>query len=486
MRFSRPSSSSFVVVSWRRRQIRKLRLSEKFSRIPMLNSSSEGHKSHQVLAIDRSICAPSSIPPGMSHLTPPTARLQSAPSSGQGASSHESPPLCFPASETMQPMGNRPHHPFIHNLDDDSLLIIFIFCRPVLIDEDENDDERILQGGNWARERWWYKLVQVCQRWRHLVLASASYLDLCLVCTYGTPVADMLAQSSPLPLIINYPRNYPRDQVTAEDEEGVVLALQHRNRVRRIRIQMPASNLERLIAAIDGEFPVLEYLYFELPGLMFPETLQAPRLRHLILLNMTIPMRSPLLITCVGLVTLALQDASAYFSPNNLLQRLSPMHHLESLSIFLDPLFPNWRIERQLLLTPITLLNLRWFRFDGPNAYLEALLLQITAPLLEKIHISSTYPRTFRLPCLLQFMNATENLRFGSARFRFCSGKFSVWVYPQTGARTYSFCMHLYIGDPLGLGLLVACIAQIVRELTIVFSVVEHLTLESVSYLAQL
>jgi hypothetical protein len=218
----------------------------------------------------------------MSHLTPPTVRLQSTPSSGQGASSHESPPLCFLASETTRPMGNRPHHPFIHILDDDSLLIIFIFCRPVLIDEDENDHERILQGGNWARERWWYKLVQVCQRWRHLVLASASYLDLCLVCTFGTPVADMLAHSPPLPLLLDHLYR-ERDHVTAEDEEGVFLALQHRNRVRRIRLRMPLPNLQRLIVAIDGEFPVLEYLYFGPPPnylatttLMFPETFQAP------------------------------------------------------------------------------------------------------------------------------------------------------------------------------------------------------------------
>jgi len=33
-----------------------------------------------------------------------------------------------------------------------------------------------LQEGNWVRERWWYKLAQVCQIWRHLVLAFASHL----------------------------------------------------------------------------------------------------------------------------------------------------------------------------------------------------------------------------------------------------------------------------------------------------------------------
>jgi hypothetical protein len=257
----------------------------------------------------------------------------------------------------MQPMGNRPHHPFIHILDDDSLLIIFIFCRPVLIDEDENDYKRILQGGNWARERWWYKIVQVCQRWRHLVLASAPYLDLCLVCTFGTPVADMLAHSPPLPLLLDH--LYPdreRDRVTAEDEEGVFLALQNRNRVRRIRLRMPLPNLERLIVAIDGEFPVLEYLYFGPPPnylatttLMFPETFQAPRLRHLLTMGIVFPIGSSLLMTHVGLVTLSLQNSRSYFSPNDLLERLLLLPHLETLLVYIH--FP---FDSQSLLTPLT------------------------------------------------------------------------------------------------------------------------------------
>jgi hypothetical protein len=53
-----------------------------------------------------------------------------------------------------------------------------------------------------AHERWWYKLVKVCRRWRYLILESASHLGLCLVCSPGTPVAEMLAHSPPLPLII--------------------------------------------------------------------------------------------------------------------------------------------------------------------------------------------------------------------------------------------------------------------------------------------
>jgi len=50
----------------------------------------------------------------------------------------------------------------IHILDDDSLLNIFNFCHPVMVDEDAANYHCILQGGEWDCERWWYKLVKVC------------------------------------------------------------------------------------------------------------------------------------------------------------------------------------------------------------------------------------------------------------------------------------------------------------------------------------
>jgi len=69
----------------------------------------------------------------------------------------------------------------------------------------------------------------------------------------------MLAHSPPFPLVIAYLNDY---HASVEVEESIVLALRHRDRVRRIRLQLPASNLQRLILAIDGEFPMFEYLYF--------------------------------------------------------------------------------------------------------------------------------------------------------------------------------------------------------------------------------
>jgi hypothetical protein len=126
----------------------------------------------------------------------------------------------------------------IHILDDDSLLNLFSLFRPSLFEENQDDS---VPRGNWLRERWWYKLVHVCQRWRYLILGSVSHLGLCLVCTRGTPVADMLTRSPPLPLIIGFEDE--NHGLTAEDEEGIMLALQHRNRVRRIYFRMPVPSL---------------------------------------------------------------------------------------------------------------------------------------------------------------------------------------------------------------------------------------------------
>jgi hypothetical protein len=96
--------------------------------------------------------------------------------------------------------GNSPHNDnaAIDILDDDSLLNIFYLYRPFLLGEDDNDEARLFGGfERWERGHWWYKLAHVCQRWRNLMLGSASYLGLYLVCTKGSPVADMLAHSPP-------------------------------------------------------------------------------------------------------------------------------------------------------------------------------------------------------------------------------------------------------------------------------------------------
>jgi hypothetical protein len=101
----------------------------------------------------------------------------------------------------------------------------------------------------------------------------------------------MLAHSPPLPLTVDYTS---KDGITAEDEEGLLLALEQRHRVRHLRLNLPVQNLQKLVMAIDEEFPILEYLIVSPPTkdstvLMLPETLQAPHLRHLMLEASPVP-----------------------------------------------------------------------------------------------------------------------------------------------------------------------------------------------------
>ena len=123
-------------------------------------------------------------------------------------------------------MRSNPLTASIHILDDDSLLNVFHLYRPFLFGEDEEDEFDRIAGGNerWDRGRWWYKLAHVCQRSRNVVLGSAAYLDVSLVCTNGTPITDMLAHSPPLPLVVDYALDEDED-MAAEDEEGAILAL---------------------------------------------------------------------------------------------------------------------------------------------------------------------------------------------------------------------------------------------------------------------
>ena len=292
-------------------------------------------------------------------------------------------------------MGNSPHVVSIHVLDDDSLLNIFYLYRPFFLDEGGKGRKRLYRGGEpWVQGHWWYKLAHVCQRWRNLILGSTSYLRLSLVCTNGTPVENMLAHSPPLPLTVDY---RSKDGITAEDEEGILLALEQRHRVRHLRLVFPVQNLQRLVIAIDEEFPILEYLIVDPRTkddtvLVLPETLQAPNLHHLVLRGFACPIRSRLHPSAAGLVTLylAINHSSAYFQPNVLLQWISFMPQLENLAIGFTFPVPNRDVERQLMRTPITtthitLPNLRLFGFQGVSAYLEAVVVcRITAPRLEK------------------------------------------------------------------------------------------------------
>ncbi|KAH9955687.1 hypothetical protein BC827DRAFT_831092 [Russula dissimulans] len=382
----------------------------------------------------------------MSYSPPLSPRLQSPEGSGSRILNLD--------SQRLKSLG---YATLIHILDNDSLLNVFHFCRPTLLDEDEDDEDQILLGGEWLRERWWYELVHVCRRWRYLILGSASYLCLYLLCTYDTQIADMLENSPPLPLILDYVD--ADHDITVEDEEAIILALKHRDRVRRIRLLLPNSTLRKLLVAVDEDFLALKYLYLgpltsDNEGLILPKSFRAPDLRHLILMNFALPLGSPLLLTAMNLFTLSLQDIppSIYIRPDQLLQRLSFMPELDTLGIAFYNLVPSRNVERRLFHTPITthvtLPNLRWFGFGGVSAYVEALLPWMSTPSLEKLQTDFFNQLTFAVPHLTHLMNTNVNLRFSSSKLGFYDEGLVVKTYPRKGAKKYAWswsisCRHL-------------------------------------------
>jgi len=198
------------------------------------------------------------------------------------------------------------------------------------------------------------------------------------------------------------------------------------------------------------------------------------------LTEFALPIQSLLLTTGAGLTTLTLKsaDPSADFSPNGLLERLSLMHHLQSFAIHFDaPRFDDDVREQSLIMTHVTLPNLRSFGFEGKSAYLEALLPHITTPLLEKLYIRPLEQRELSVPHLLQFVITTENLTgwLRSAVLRFTTWDASVELYPDVGAQTYSLCLCIWGSGRDRQGAFPARVLDVLRP---VLSEVVHLTLE--------
>ena len=309
-------------------------------------------------------------------------------------------------------------------LNDDVLLSIFGSYR---LDDDEN----------WNLQLRWFKLIHVCRRWRHLIYGSPSHLNLHLLCTNGTPVADMLNHSPPLPLILNYHNR--RATLTTEDNEGILLALQHHDRVRRIAFHAPPQGLHKFFTAMNENFLTLERLSIlstsgDDARLVMPRAFQAPRLSHLTLLGVTLSTEPRSLASTVSLVSLTLTylRESPYFPPEDLAAQLQFVPLLEELSISISvPTLPRPRIQMRRMESPITratLPALKRFIFRGDSAYIEALLARISAPCLRKFDITLSNQLIFALPVLSRFIDVTTELRFPAAKINFNQNSLSISI----------------------------------------------------------
>jgi hypothetical protein len=238
---------------------------------------------------------------------------------------------------------------------------------------------------------------------------------------------DTLSHLPPLPLVIDYSDR--TGTITRKDEDNVHVGLQQHDRVRRVALRASSSSLRMWLKPMNNHFPRLGDLSLfsttiEEANLMLPETLQAPNLRHLTLHGIALPLGLPLLSSAIALSTLSLTHigASCYFPPKQLVSQLLGLPHLEELSIgFAIPL-PLPSAEEEMLpppIPPVTLPTLRRLTFRGVGAYLDNLVAQINAPLLERLGLTLFFQPGFTLVNLTKFIHITEGLGCLVARVNF-------------------------------------------------------------------
>jgi hypothetical protein len=298
----------------------------------------------------------------------------------------------------------------INILPDDVLLHVFRFDRLSYLDRWKDDVNR------WRRSWEWYRLVHVCRRWRSVVFSWPNFLDLKLVCGPGTHV-EHTGIWPPLPIIIrnmvnwHMPNNYDFDA-----------AIVHPNRVCEVNLlHLTSLQLQRLASAMERQFPALIHLKLDFdldsdnsgPAPALPDGFlggSAPRLRTLGLQSIPFPALPKLLLSATELVRLTLWNIplSGYMPPEAIVTGLAVLANLKCLTIgFRSPLsFPY--LESRLPLPQIrtVLPALTRFKFQGISEYLEVLVAQIDAPLLESIHCTF-FQHQLDIPQLTQFMERT-------------------------------------------------------------------------------
>ncbi|KAI0253190.1 hypothetical protein BJV78DRAFT_219274 [Lactifluus subvellereus] len=272
----------------------------------------------------------------------------------------------------------------------------------------------------------WYKLVHVCRRWRYVIFASQHRLDLRLLCTYGTPVRKTLDCWPALPIIIRYRDATNRFRPpSSDDEDNIIAALRHCDRVCEIDLIVEGSLFVKLSALMQEPFPSLECLVLSSrhnADLVLPNAFlggSVPRLRNLYLDVIAFPALPQLLRSAKDLVHLHLQriPGRGYISPEALIASLSAMTKLKVLRMhFTSPTSgstpppPPAGRGRGVVLPSLTHLA-----FRGASEYLEDVVARIgSAPCLERTCVSFFNQPTFEIPRLAQFLNHAESTTAGA------------------------------------------------------------------------
>jgi hypothetical protein len=353
-------------------------------------------------------------------------------------------------------------------LPNDVLLKIFDFYRAA--------QEGSRPYSWWPHPKAWYTLTHVCQRWRYIVFASPRCLKLCLLCTGRTPVREMLDISPPFPIEIS--------SSFFGTGDNIIAALEHRDRVHLIFVDLTGSKVERFMAVVEEPFPALTYLHLRSKGqalLPLPITFfggSAPSLQKLWLERIPFPGLPKFLLSTSDLVELELWQIpnTGYISPEAMVTGLSALTRLQTFIIHFESPAPRLHRRNRLPppLTRTVLPALTYFQFRGVSEYLEDLVAQIDAPQLQRVIIKFFNQLVFDIRQLPWFISHARTLRpFDRAKVAFSHHSVEIGLRPL-GVIGFLSQPRLEIRCR-GLDWQVSSMAQICSQLSFLLSSVEQL-----------
>jgi len=368
----------------------------------------------------------------------------------------------------------------INILPDDVFLGIFDFCL------------RNPHKSPFHRAWEWQRLVRVCRRWRHIIYASPRRLDLHLLCTYGTSVRNNLSFWPDFPIIVDYYPFWDSDsgQSLAPDDDNVIAALEHPDRVRCVEISATGSLLERVAAVMQEPFPALTLLRLSSNDEDVPAIPSAflggsvPRLQELCLDGIPFLTLTTLLLSTSDLVVLKLDNIpdTGYVSPEAMVTCLTALTRLRTLSIgFRSPTSrSDQMITRPGPHTRVVLPALAFFDFRGISTYLEDLIAQIDTPRLDFFRITYINRFAVDVPQLSQFIGRTESLkpdRLKHAELNFGGDNVNIRLdCEQVGRRQSRLFLQILCQ---GLDRQVSLLAQVLGQSDTMLSNVGHLSIHA-------
>jgi hypothetical protein len=352
----------------------------------------------------------------------------------------------------------------VDNLPDDICREIFASCLLDLY-PDKNMDV-------------WQCLVHVCPRWRRIIFASPRYFDLQLYCSPQTPFRENISHWPEFPLTVCY--GIP------EDEDDLIAALEHPDRVRRVELLIESSKVEEAVAAMQVPFPVLTQLDLfgpEYDALALPDGFlggSAPCLQHLHFRAIAFPELPTLLLSACDLVFVELKHIPptgyGYILPEAMVGGLAALTKLRTLCIaFPSPTLPHGQGRRSPDPPMMAVLPaLTTFDFEGDSEYLEDLVARIDAPRVDNVRIEYCVEEV-QTRQLSQFIGRSANLaKFGRAELTIDYRKTCIILdHPQGECHQGRLSLTFQARE---VGFPVPCMIDVLGQLVPMLSNVRHLS----------